>query len=124
MKKNIYTPLLNGFVYVDFDVDNPACSPRNPFVRIGYVDKLPETVEEHAKFVAEHEIVGKKRDVIGSIPDNEFACAYTITNAWLHHNHNDIIQFAAEKLDNQIALGSLLIQAVSGYHAYRYHPWK
>lgn len=68
-----------GYIFVDFDVENPACKD-DPFVRVGVVDHYPLTDAEYAKFLCKHEVVGKESDVFpnGICGENDFleALAY------------------------------------------------
>jgi hypothetical protein len=69
MKKNYSVPFCNGFLFVDFDVNNPACKD-DPFVRIGYVKQVPKTKKEIIEFVAKHPVLGT-RDKLFSLYTSE-----------------------------------------------------
>ena len=80
MKKNYSVPFVNVFLFADLDVDNPACKD-DPYVRIGYVDKVPTTQEEYVKFVAEHPVLGTLKKLLS---------IYSSDEDYINDNENNI----------------------------------
>lgn len=62
MKSKYNFPFDDEVIFIDLDVNNPACKD-NPFVRIGTVDHYPLTSEEYASFITSHPVIGKLNDV-------------------------------------------------------------
>ena len=87
MVKNYSVPFVKGFLFLDLDLDNPACVI-DPFVRIGYVEKVPETKEEYAEFVSKNPVLGKLSEMVSGY------CAPDVFDEYFEENNIEEIKNA------------------------------
>lgn len=75
-------------IYVNLDVDNPACLD-NPYVQMAMVDHKPKTDEEVAEFAANNEVIGTMNDVFPGKID-----CVSVAKAYAEHNPSEIYDLA------------------------------